>query len=50
MSNKIDDVRYDVRNAGRNVGIAVGCLTAVLAFLGVASVYRTSSENQRKQT
>lgn len=40
--NKLDDVRYDVRRAGRNVGAAVLALSAALGAVAVASVYRTS--------
>jgi hypothetical protein len=40
---KIDDVRYDLRQTGRNVGTTVLVLSAALGAVAVASVYRTSS-------
>lgn len=43
LFNKVDDVRYDLRRAGRNVGVAVLVLSAALGAVALASVYRTSS-------
>jgi hypothetical protein len=40
---KLDDVRYDLRLAGRNVGTTVLVLSAALGAVALASVYRTSS-------
>jgi len=40
---KVDDVRYDLRQVGRNVGATVLVLSAALGVVAVASVYRTSS-------
>jgi tetrahydromethanopterin S-methyltransferase subunit F len=37
--NKVDDVRYDVRRVGRNMAIAVGCLSAAVGLVGIAGVY-----------
>jgi hypothetical protein len=37
--DKIDDVRYDVRRVGRNMAIAVGCLSAAFGLVGVAGIY-----------
>jgi hypothetical protein len=39
---KVDDVRYDVRKIGNIVKISTLSLSAALAFLGLASIYRTS--------
>jgi hypothetical protein len=39
---KVDDVRFDVRRVGKNVGTAVLVLSAALGAVAVASVYRTS--------
>jgi hypothetical protein len=41
--SKLDDVRYDLRQAGRNVGATVLVLSAALGAVALASVYRTSS-------
>jgi hypothetical protein len=40
---KVDDVRYDLRQVGRNAGTAMLILSAALGAVAVASVYRTSS-------
>ena len=45
LLTKVDDVRYDLRLAGRRVGVAVGCLAGALGLLGVASLYRTSASS-----
>lgn len=45
LLTKVDDVRYDLRLAGRRVGIAVGCMAGALGLLGVASIYRTQSQS-----
>lgn len=37
--DKVDDVRYDVRRVGRNVAVALGCLSAAVGLVGVAGVY-----------
>ena len=44
LLTKVDDVRYDLRLAGRRVGVAVGCMAGALGLLGVASIYRTQSQ------
>jgi hypothetical protein len=43
LFTKLDDVRFDLRQAGRNVGATVLVLSAALGAVAVASVYRTSS-------
>jgi hypothetical protein len=43
LFTKLDDVRYDLRLAGRNVGATVLVLSAALGAVALASVYRTSS-------
>jgi hypothetical protein len=43
LFTKLDDVRYDLRQAGRNVGATVLVLSAALGAVALASVYRTSS-------
>jgi hypothetical protein len=48
LFEKIDDVRYDVRGAKRVVGAALFALSGALAFLGIASIYRTAKSEQRK--
>jgi len=40
--NKVDDVRYDIRGAGRLAKIGMLSLSAALGLLAMASVYRTS--------
>jgi hypothetical protein len=45
LLNKVDDVRYDLRLAGRRVGIAVGCMAGALGLLGVASIFRTQAQS-----
>jgi hypothetical protein len=47
--DKIDDVRYDVRLASRRVGIGLGCLAGALGLLGVASIYKTSYQQNPKR-
>ena len=42
LSDKIDDVRYDVRRMGGLVGAGVFALAGAFAFLGFTQVYRTS--------
>ena len=42
---KIDDVRYDVRRTGAKISMATLALAASLGFLGIASIYRTSSSS-----
>ena len=44
---KVDDVRYDIRQAGSKVTMGVLALAASLGFLGLASVYRTASTTPR---
>lgn len=48
LLQKVDDVRFDLRLAGRRVGIAVGCLAGALGLMGIASLYRTQSVAQAK--
>jgi hypothetical protein len=42
---KLDDVRYDVRRTGAKMSMAALALAASLGFLGIASIYRTSSSS-----
>lgn len=42
LLNKIDDVRYDVRNTKAVVGGAAYALAGALAFLGFAKVYKAA--------
>jgi hypothetical protein len=42
LFTKLDDVRYDLRQTGRNVGATVLVLSAALGAVALASVYRTS--------
>ena len=44
--NKIDDVRYDLRLVSRRAGVGLGLLAGALTILGVASIYRTSSQDK----
>ena len=46
---KVDDVRYDLRLASRRVGIAGGLLAGALGLLGVASIYKTSSDDRTRK-
>lgn len=47
--DKVDDVRYDVRLFGQRIGIGLGCLAGALGLLGIANIYKTSSQqNPRK--
>ena len=43
LLRKVDDVRFDVRQAGRRVGASVLVLSAALGAVAVASFFRTSS-------
>lgn len=42
--DKVDDVRYDVRRAGRLAGAGLLCLAAALGLVAVSGVYRTARE------
>jgi hypothetical protein len=42
LADKVDDVRYDVRLAGRRVLIGLGTLSAALGLVAVSNMYRTS--------
>lgn len=47
LFDKIDDVRYDVRNAKGVIGTGIFALAAGLAFIGLSSIYRASVERKR---
>ena len=42
MMNKMDDVRFDLRSTRNILGASLFALAGGLAFVGVASVFRTS--------
>ncbi len=42
LMNKMDDVRYDMRSTRNIIGASVFALAGGLAFVGIASVFRTS--------
>lgn len=42
LLDKVDDVRYDVRRAGRAAGVGLLCLSAALGLVAVSSIYRTA--------
>jgi hypothetical protein len=44
---KVDDVRYDLRRVGGRVGAGLLSLAAALGVLGIASIYRTASEDRK---
>lgn len=46
LSDKIDDIRYDVRNTGGAVAKGVFALAGALAFLGFAKVYKAASRGR----
>lgn len=43
LRNKIDDVRYDIRNAKNVIGAGVFALAGAFAFLGFAKVYKAAA-------
>ena len=45
--NKIDDVRYDIRNAGNAAKIGMLTLSAAIALVAVSSMFKTASANRR---
>lgn len=42
LFDKIDDVRYDVRNAKGVIGTGIFALAAGLAFIGLSSMYKAA--------
>jgi hypothetical protein len=44
--DKVDDVRFDVRRAGRGVSVGLLCLSGAVGLAALASVYRTSAEER----
>ena len=40
--NKIDDVRYDLRNVGGNVATGIIALAGAFAFLSFAKIYKAA--------
>ena len=50
LFDKIDDVRYDVRNAKGVIGTGIFALAAGLTFIGLSSIYRASVETKGKRS
>ena len=48
LFQKIDDVRYDLRKTRSILGSSIFALSGALAFLAIASVYRTSRQENRR--
>lgn len=46
LLNKVDDVRFDIRLAGRRASIGLGLLAASLGVLGVASIVRNTRRGE----
>jgi hypothetical protein len=46
LFNKIDDVRYDVRRAGRAAGIGLLALSAAVGLVAVSGIYKSSREGR----
>ncbi len=46
LMSKVDDVRYDVRRAGRAAGVGLGLLSAAVALVAVSGIYRTAREGR----
>ena len=46
LSNKIDDVRYDVRRAGNAAKVGLLVLSGALGLVAVSGIYRTSKEGR----
>lgn len=44
--NKIDDVRYDVRQAGAGISGGIYALAGAFAFLGFAKIYKYAKEKR----
>ena len=42
LLNKVDDVRYDVRDAKKTIGAGIFALSGALAFIGFAKVYKAA--------
>lgn len=47
---KLDDLRYDLRGMRTVVGGALFALSGALAFLGIASVFKTASREKAQGT
>jgi hypothetical protein len=45
--NKIDDVRYDIRNAGSAAKIGLLTLSAAIALVAVSSMFRIATTSKR---
>jgi hypothetical protein len=43
---KVDDVRYDVRRAGRVAQVGLLCLSAAVGLAALAGIYRTIREDR----
>ena len=48
MSKKIDDVRYDLRGMRGTLGAGLALLSGALAFVAIASVYKTAKKYDHK--
>lgn len=46
--NKVDDLRYDVRNVGANVAGGIYALAGAFAFLAFAKVYRSATAHKER--
>lgn len=44
LYNKLDDLRYDLRNTKNTIGAGIFALAGGMAFLSIASVYRTANK------
>jgi hypothetical protein len=44
--DKLDDVRYDVRRAGRAAGAGILCLAAAIGLVAVSNLYKASRERR----
>ena len=47
LTNKVDDVRYDVRRAGRAAQVGLLCLSAAVGLAAVSGIYRTARGGMR---
>jgi hypothetical protein len=46
LLDKVDDVRYDVRRAGRAASIGLGLLSAALGLAALSGIYRGTREGR----
>jgi hypothetical protein len=45
---KVDDLRYDLRRTGSRISVGILALAASLGFLGIASIYRTATDPNKR--